>query len=155
MALLVTLSGQSHFLLPHEHNLLIAALKNEIASARERLVLITDSLSDYTLQKSLKQQAKKGVKIIIVLRTPADASALALYRNIELRQLHGIDSPVYHSTISMSLLQRDGTHTCLGTTALTRKTLAHNIALFTCNPSEVFGDTIMKLLQESTPYLQE
>ncbi len=152
--LLLTLFGnETIYRLPQEYNLLIASLKTDCAKATHDIVLMTDHLAQRELRDALKKAARRGIKVTLITHVINDASALALYQNIDVRLITPIDSPAATGIISMSLIAIDSNVSCLGTTPLDTTSLSHDIALFTCKSS--YENVLTYWMQQSQSYLKE
>jgi hypothetical protein len=132
--LFFTCSVYAHdlYILPDDYDEVIYLLSKKIESAKEEISLITDKLDNYKIKRALVNAAKKGVKILFISANNTQKNQLALYKNIQTKDIHAIEDAKRKGSVSMSIFIIDNSLTCKLSTSLTYLHMRHDIALFSC-----------------------
>jgi len=154
-----SLFSQTLYILPDDAQSVIHYLDKAITHAEKKVVIITHTFDQYALKKALIKASKRDVAITLISTGDDQKKSLALYKNIETRTLHAIESPVYNGRIATSLILIDDTLTCRLSSSLENVAMFHDIGLFTCNKDSAYTYRITKaitpLIVRSKPYLED
>ncbi|MEA3523671.1 MAG: hypothetical protein U9R50_11955 [Campylobacterota bacterium] len=152
-----SLFSQVLYLLPDDADNAIHYLNTKILKAEKNILIITDKLNNYSIKKSLIKAAQANVTITLISAKNDLKKQLALYRNINTREIIPIQSPVKKGKISMSIIIIDDSLTCKLSTSLEKQDIKHDTAIFTCNEDRAYTHTLKNILKpligRSTPYL--
>jgi hypothetical protein len=153
-----SLFSQILYILPDDCDNAIHYLSKAIDRAEKNVVILTHTLDNYTLKKSLIKASKRHVAITLISASDDQKKSLALYQNIDTRELLAIESPDLQGRIVTTLVLIDNTLTCKLSSPLDTTSLRQDIGLFTCNEDKVLTRTvenaIAPLIARSTPYLE-
>ncbi len=153
-----SLFAQSLYLLPDDYDCVIYQIEKKIKKAKSNILIITEIFNNYKLKKALIKAAKKGVKITLISADEDMKSILAIYKNIESKELKAIDNAEKKGIISMSIIIIDNTLTCKLSTNLDSVSMQHDISIFTCKSDKNETLSVEKLIkplkQRSESYLK-
>ncbi len=152
-----SLFSQVLYLLPDDYDNVIQHLSHQIERAEDTILIITEEFNNYTLKKSLIKASIRGVAITLISSKDDQKSHLALYKNIDSREIIPLESSRREGKITMSIIIIDASLTCKLSTALETTHIKHDTAIFTCNNNtnyiHALRETLSPLIQRSTPYL--
>ncbi|MEA1919934.1 MAG: hypothetical protein U9N52_08855 [Campylobacterota bacterium] len=153
-----SLFSQTLYLLPDDSDNAIHYLMQKFSHAKKSILIITHEFDHYRLKKALIKTAKRGLDITLISAKGTLQKQLALYKNINVRDLTAINSPVREGEISFTIIIIDDRLTCKLSTSLKTKHIKHDIGLFTCKDDKNYVQSIRSklspLLLRSTPYLE-
>ena len=153
-----SLFSQTLYLLPDEYNNVVHYLTQEIEKAEKTIFILTHSLNNYELKKSLQKVAEHGIKIKLISSADDQKKQLALYKNIKTYLLEPIQSSLLNGEISTTLIIIDNKLICRLSTPLETTQMKHNIDIFTCKDNKEFideiHDSLTLLMKRSKPYLE-
>jgi hypothetical protein len=145
------------FFLPDEADDALYQLKETIASAQTRLLIITPEITSRSIEKALTKAAKRGVAITLVTSGKKDDSAAALVRfaSVDYRIVHGLQTDYQNGELAITLIRSDDRLQCTTPLPLSDKNLEHDIALLRCTDrlSAMERDYSERIIQRSSAYL--
>jgi sugar-specific transcriptional regulator TrmB len=153
-----SLFSQTLYILPDDYDNVIHYLSKAIDHADKKIIILTHTFDNYTLKKSLIKASKRHVAITLISASDDQKKSLALYQNIDTRELLAIQSGNTQGKIATTVILIDNILTCKLSSPLDSMQIKHDMGLFTCKEDKdnahTIENAITPLLKRSKPYLE-
>lgn len=142
------LFADTALLLPHRWQDARHELNRLVRDAETTIVIVTDTLDDIQLQRSLRLMLKQERSVVLMTSSKATASEWAMYRTMEACLL-----PT-GSELGFSLLSVEGDTACALNMPLRTETMQRDYGVLVCGHAEEYTETLRLLRQECKGYFE-
>lgn len=148
LALSLPMHADDTYLLPHRWQDARHALTSAIRSAPSRIIIVTDSIDDRIVRRTLQDAVKAHKQITLITSSQRTAGAWAMYRTVDACILDAAEP------LGFSLLVTDSPRSCSATLPLETEALRNRYGMVQCDFTNDFNETIASLKKECRAYLE-
>jgi len=142
------LSAEDAFLLPHRWQDARHAIDGVIRTAPSKIVIVTDTLDDPVLRRTVRGAAEHNKTVILITGSAETASRWAIYKSVRACLL-----PV-SEPLRFSLVVTDAQRACFAGSALSMETMRSRYGIVRCEDGKAYAETLRLLEQECTDYFE-
>jgi len=143
---LMHLFAEDVYLLPHRWQDARHQLNGLISTAEHSVVIVSDTISDSHLRRSLRRALEEGKSILLITGSMSTASQWAIYRTLDACILPSRES------LTFSLVGADEARICTLGAPLDTDAMRSRSSMLYCSDAGAFSETLRLLRQECTPY---